>query len=167
MSFGIVTSFQFRTMAAPEDNILFYYPFIWNRTQANPGWTAFQDYCAGRTTPQIPVELNIRVFIGKWTGDTLLFLFEGAYHGSQDNFNATIKPLLDALNGVGGLFEDLVVAKTVGWLDSLAFANNNDLFWNWGTGEPLEVPFNYTVVSVYSTQATGLYLTHHYSIKIS
>jgi len=147
MSYGIVTSFKFRTIAAPEENILFYYPYIWNRGQALPGWLAFQDYSAGRTVPIIPTEMNIRVVIVKDTADTLLFLFEGAYHGSQASFLIAIQPLLDALNAVGGLIESDVVAKSVGWLDSLLYANSNALFRNWDNGEVLAVSFNYTAVS--------------------
>jgi hypothetical protein len=146
MSFGIITSFQFRTIAAPEDNVLFYYPYIWSREQAVPGWTAFQDYCAGLTIPQIPVEMNIRVVVGEISGE-MLFLFEGVYHGSQDTFLIIIQPLLDALNLIGGLFENLEIVQTFGWLDSLLYANNNDLLGTFGSGEVLETPLNYTVVS--------------------
>ncbi|KAH8595203.1 hypothetical protein B0O99DRAFT_572502 [Bisporella sp. PMI_857] len=141
---GVITSFKFRTIAAPEDNVLFYYPYVWSRAQAGPGWTAFQEYTAGRTTPQIPIGLNIRFVIVKDSGDNLLFLLEGAYHGSEADYLATIQPLLDSLNAVGGLVEADVVVKTVGWLDSLLYANSNALFRNWDNGEKLEVPFNYT-----------------------
>ena len=147
MSYGIVTSFKFRTIAAPEENVLFYYPYVWNRVQAGPGWVGFQDYSAGRTVPVIPKEMNIRVVIVKNTADTLLFLFEGAYHGSKEAFLVAIQPFLDDLNAVGGLVESDVVVKSVGWLDSLLYANNNALFRDWGNGEVLAVPFNYTAVS--------------------
>lgn len=148
MSYGIVTSFQFRTFVPPEENVMFYYPYVWTREQATPGWTAFQEYCAGRTDPEIPAELNIRVVIVGYSTDSLLFLIEGAYHGTQDAFLTIIQPLLDALGAIGGLEESLVVTETVGWLDSLLYANNNDLFSNWGTGQPLAVPFNFTSVSL-------------------
>ncbi|PQE09518.1 glucooligosaccharide oxidase protein [Rutstroemia sp. NJR-2017a BBW] len=145
MSYGIVTSFTFRTIPAPAENVLFYYGYLWNRTQALTGWTAFQDYAAGYTTPQIPREMNIRVVVFKYDATRLLFLFEGAYHGSQKDFDLAIAPFLASLTNVGGLDEANVVAKSVGWLDSLAYANNNDLYSNWGTGQGLEVPFNFTM----------------------
>lgn len=149
MSYGVITSFQFRTFTPPEENVMFYYPYIWNRVQATPGWNAFQDYCAGKTLPQIPLGLNIRVVIVKWDTENLLFLIEGAYHGDEATFLTIIQPLLDSLNAVGGLNTDLVVVKTVGWLDSLLYANNNALFSNWDNGEVLAVPFNYTAVSFF------------------
>lgn len=144
MSYGIVTSFKFRTFQAPEDNVLFYYPYHWTREQAGPGWTAFQEYTAGRTTPVIPQGLNIRFVIVKDSGDVLLFLLEGAYHGSLEDYLVAIQPLLDSLNAIGGLNETLVVEKSVGWLDSLEYANSNALYSDWDNGETLVVPFNYT-----------------------
>jgi len=144
MSYGIVTEFRFTTFEAPEDNVLFYYPYYWNVAQATPGWNAFQSYCAGNTSPQIPQGLNIRFVIVKDEGEILLFLLEGAFHGSQADFETAIQPLLTELNAVGGLDESLVVVETVGWLDSLTYANSNALFSNWDNGQTLETPFNYT-----------------------
>jgi hypothetical protein len=106
MSFGIVTSFQFRTIAAPAENVLFYYPYSWNATQARAGWDAWQGYCGGYTTPIIPPEMNIRWVIVNDVEGRLLFLLEGAYHGSEADFLVAIKPLLDALSVVGGLESD-------------------------------------------------------------
>jgi len=103
MSFGIVTSFQFRTIAAPAETILFYYPYSWNATQAKAGWDAWQGYCGGYTTPIIPSEMNIRWVIVNDVEGRLLFLLEGAYHGSEVDFLVAIEPLLDALSVVGGL----------------------------------------------------------------
>jgi hypothetical protein len=160
MSFGIVTSFKFSTFAAPDENVLFYYPYVWNRTQAFPGWDAFQSYCAGYSSPQIPTELNLRVVIVKYSGDDLLFLFEGAYHGSQSDFLTIIQPLLTALNAVGGLIEGEVVVDTKGWLDSLLYANSNALFSNWDNGQVLETPFNYTAVSSFTLKKLRVSLTY-------
>jgi len=91
--------------------------------------------------------MNIRVVVGRWSDGVVLFLIEGVYHGSQEAFEANIKPLLDVLNGVGGLAQDFVVEKSVGWLDSLLYANNNDILgFGSGTGEKLETGSNYTAV---------------------
>jgi hypothetical protein len=108
------------------------------------GWNAFQDCCAGKSNPIIPEGLNIRFVIVKDTADTLLFLLEGVYHGTFANFKTAIQPILTALDAVGGLDETLVAEKTVGWLDSLKYANSNALFSNWDNGQTLEIPFNYT-----------------------
>lgn len=145
MSYGIVTSLKFSTFEAPEENVLFYYPYHWTRAQAGPGWTAWQNYAAGKTTPQIPIGLNARFLVVKdGSTDQLLFMLEGAYHGSEADFLTTIKPLLDVLDAIGGLDSSLVVLKSVGWIDSLQFANSNSLYSDWDNGEVLAVPFNYT-----------------------
>jgi len=149
MSYGIVTSLKFRTIAAPPENVLFYYPYIWNRTQAFAGWDAFQRYSAGLTSPQIPAEMNIRMTIGNATGtaDFLVFILEGAYHGSTTNFLAAIAPLTAVLNATGGLYEPNTGVYQLGWLDALLYANNNALLTGSDNGEVLETPLNYTAVS--------------------
>jgi uncharacterized protein YfiM (DUF2279 family) len=73
MSFGIVTKLKFTTFEAPSEIVLFYYPYYWNQTQARAGWDAWQAYCGGFTTPQIPAELNIRWVISMEYG-LLIFL---------------------------------------------------------------------------------------------
>ena len=99
----------------------------------------------------------------------MIFLLEGAYHGSQADFLVAIEPLLSALEMVGGLQADIRGTGThsLGWLDSLLYANNNDLFDVQGTGETLESPLNYTAVSwsqplliVASIRSYGILLTH-------
>lgn len=169
MSFGIVTSFKFRTIAAPAENVIFYYPYLWNQAQARAGWEAWQEYCGGSTDPIIPREMNIRWVVVNYASGYMIFLLEGAYHGSQADFLVAIKPLLSALEMVGGLQADIrgTGPHSLGWLDSLLYANNNDLFDAQGTGETLESPLNYTAVSwsqplliVASIRSYGILLTH-------
>ncbi|CZR66617.1 related to reticuline oxidase precursor; berberine bridge enzyme [Phialocephala subalpina] len=146
MSFGIVTSLKFRTIPAPPQNILFYYPYSWNQTQARAGWDAWQAYCGGETTPVIPLEMNVRWVINNDTEGRLLFLLEGAYHGSEEDFLDAIGPLLDELAKIGGFEEDVrgVGTHELGWLDALLYANSNGLFSNWDNNQTLETPLNYT-----------------------
>lgn len=75
-------------------------------------------------------------------------LVEGAYHGLEGDFLTAIAPLLDVLNIIGGLAPiPGYGTHLVGWLDSILYANNNDLLIGFGSGEPLETTLNYTVVS--------------------
>ncbi|KAF8853592.1 FAD-binding domain-containing protein [Acephala macrosclerotiorum] len=146
MSFGIVTSLKFRTIPAPPQNVLFYYPYSWNQSQARAGWDAWQSYCGGETGPVIPLEMNVRWVIVNDTDGRLLFLLEGAYHGSEEGFLTAIQPLLDALADIGGLEADVrgVGTHSLGWLDALLYANSNGLFSNWDNNQTLETPLNYT-----------------------
>lgn len=153
MSFGIVTHFKFRTMPAPTQNVLFYYPYVWNKAQARAGWDAWQAYAGGYTTPQIPAEMNIRWVIVKDSGSNLLFLLEGAYHGTNADFLTAINPLLNALNAIGGFMASIrgVGPHQLGWIDTQLYANSNGLYNDWDNGESLVTPLNYTAVSSLNT----------------
>ncbi|KAG9245466.1 hypothetical protein BJ878DRAFT_18065 [Calycina marina] len=100
MSYGITTSFKFRTTTATEENVFFYYPYVWTRGQTTPEWNACQQYCAGQ---RFPAETNARVLVTKYLEDVSVFLFEGAYHGSKADFELSIQPFLDSLALVRGL----------------------------------------------------------------
>lgn len=77
-------------------------------------------------------------------------MIEGAYHGCEDEFQKAIAPLLDALNDIGGL-EPVPGYGThsVGWLDAMAYANNNDLITGVDSGLGLATPLNYTEVRLH------------------
>lgn len=147
MNFGIVTSLKFQTFAAPNQTVLFYYPFIWSQAQATAAWDAWQVYTGGLEAPR---EMNARLFLSKWAPGYWLWLLEGAWHGSEADFGVAIAPLLDAFNAIGGA---VTVAElpgvglhVLGWLDAILYANNNDLLAGYGSGETLEKPLNYDVV---------------------
>lgn len=93
--------------------------------------------------------MNIRIVVGKNSGSTLQFIVEGAYTGSQANFLTAIQPLLTQFNIIGGLVQGVsgTGPHEVGWIDSLTYANNNGLFWNWNSGEQLATDINYDKVS--------------------
>lgn len=149
MSFGVVTNMKFRTIPAPPQNVLFYYPYSWNKAQARAGWDAWQKYCGGYTTPQIPAEMNVRWVIVKDSGNNILFLLEGAYHGSSVDFSTAIAPLLNALNAIGGYQASIrgVGVHQLGWLDAQLYANSNGLYNNWDNSQTLDTTVNYTAVS--------------------
>jgi hypothetical protein len=75
---------------------------------------------------------------------------EGAYHGCEKDFLTVIAPLLDALNDIGGL-EPVSGYGThpIGWLDAIAYANNNDLITGVDSGVGLATPLNYTEVRLH------------------
>jgi hypothetical protein len=97
--------------------------------------------------------MNIRWVIvkdGDPTNSTLLFLLEGAYHGSAADFLTAAAPLLNALDAIGGLNSSIrgVGTHELGWIDALTYANSNGLYDNWDNGQDdLSTPLNYTAVS--------------------
>jgi hypothetical protein len=137
-SFGIVTEMKFRTIPAPPENFLFYYIYLWNTTQSLAGFEALQNYA--NSTSQ-PAEMNMRVVIATLYG-AVVWVLEGVYHGSEAEFQAAAGPLLTEL---GPTY--LRINSTLGWTDSLLYANNNGLLPGGGTGEKLETPLDYNVVS--------------------
>ncbi|KAK0719113.1 hypothetical protein B0H67DRAFT_532709 [Lasiosphaeris hirsuta] len=131
MSFAIATRFRFRTLPQPDEIQLFYIPFSWTLPQAKAGWRVFQDYVASKARPK---EMNIRVVMASAAllgGEGTFFLFEGAYHGSKTNYEVAIKPFKDAAMALGGfaVFLNIPEVTSVGYMDSLLYANNNAL-WN-------------------------------------
>lgn len=139
-SYGIVTSFQFRTIPAPPSNFFFYVFFEWTPAQAVAGLLALQAFA---NSTAMPPELNMRVITVVY-GPVLLWQLQGAYHGAEDDAEAVLQPLLEVL---GTEQVVLQVNATLGWIDSLYYENNNDLIPLIATGETLETPLDYNVVS--------------------
>jgi FAD/FMN-containing dehydrogenase len=149
MSFAIATRFKFRTIPQPDEIQLFYTPFVWNLPQAQAGWRVFQDYVSSKSRPR---EMNIRVVIGSAAflgAEGNIFLFEGAYHGSKGDFNRFIKPFKDAVIALGGFadFLNMPEVTSVGYMDSLLYANNNALLNLSPNPEPLESDMDEQIVS--------------------
>ncbi len=95
--------------------------------------------------------MNVRLFIVPYYTGYVGWLLEGAYHGSEEDFLVAIAPLLDAFNALGGIITDAEIPGVgmhdLGWLDSLLYANNNDLLAGYGSIEQLETPLDYDPVS--------------------
>jgi FAD/FMN-containing dehydrogenase len=149
MSFAIATRFKFRTIPQPAEIQLFYIPFVWTLPQAKEGWRVFQDYVASKARPK---EMNIRVVVASaaWFGaEGTTFLFEGAYHGSKADYELFIKPFMDAAMAVGGFadFLNFPEITSVGYMDSLLYANNNGLLFPSPDAEPLESGVDDQIVS--------------------
>jgi len=150
MSFVIATRFKFRTIPQPDEIQLFYMPFIWALSDAKAGWRIFQDYVASTARPK---EMNIRVVIASaavlGAEGSSIFLFEGAYHGSKADYETSIKPFRDAVLALGGYADVLNVPEvtSVGYLDSLLYANNNALLNLSPDPEPLESGIDDQLVS--------------------
>ncbi len=145
MSFGIATRFKFRTIPQPAEIQLFYITFVWGLDQAKAGWRIFQDYVSSTVRPK---EMNMRVVLSSGsyfgTSGTTIFLFEGAYHGSQADYELAIKPFKDAVMALGGFIDNFGTPEgypevtSVNYMDSLLYANNNGLLFPGVAAEPLE-----------------------------
>lgn len=89
----------------------------------------------------------MRVVIGILDG-SVVWVLEGVYHGSESVFASAAQTLLVQL---GPAY--LTINKTLGWIDSLYYANNNGLLPGGGSGEPLETTLNYTEHGTFFAQS--------------
>lgn len=90
-SFGIVSSFQFKTFAAPENVTTYQVRLPWgNSTAIVKGWGHIQDWLGSGGMPE---EMNMRV-LGDRGGTQL----QGMYYGNASDMRAALKPLLEKLN---------------------------------------------------------------------
>jgi FAD/FMN-containing dehydrogenase len=118
-SYGIVTSFFFKTFAAPAQTTPFTINFDWdNGNDMAAGWTAYQNYVQN----SMPAELNMRLFLSPWTNG-----FQGLYHGNATACAAALQPLVSALN------VQMPTLTTTDWLGG---------FNAWANGQTVDVTDN-------------------------
>jgi hypothetical protein len=98
-NFGIVSSFRFKTFAAPPNVTAFTVNLAWrNASSIVKGWTDLQDWLeAGK----MPEEMNMRLLGNSWQTQ-----LQGLYHGNESALRTAIKPLLETMNStVSGVRE--------------------------------------------------------------
>lgn len=113
-SFGVVTSLKFQTFQAPKTNVVFHYEIpSENRKDVQKALAVLQDF----SMEDQPAEMNMRSFLGPRS-----ISLEGVYHGSQKDYDGTMKPLL---KNVGiHLSNDSTTEgdphrEVMGWVDAL------------------------------------------------
>ena len=93
-SFGIVTSFQFKTFAAPESVTIFNYTWDFNAADAGSATQQFQNFVHGN----IPQEFGADLIIKRSSSSgRVSFGLIGGWYAPADEFAAVIAPLLDNL----------------------------------------------------------------------
>ncbi|KAJ6474670.1 glucooligosaccharide oxidase [Mycena vitilis] len=94
-SFGIVTSVEVETFAAPASAIVFEYGWdSMNITGASNAIASFQTFAASN----IPAELGAGLVFGAGPSKShVYFQWNGAYYGPASKFNATVAPYLKTL----------------------------------------------------------------------
>jgi FAD/FMN-containing dehydrogenase len=98
-NFGIVSSFRFKTFAAPPNVTAFNVNLAWrNASNIVKGWTDLQDWLEAGLMPE---EMNMRLLGNSWQTQ-----LQGLYHGNESTLRTAIKPLLETLNAtVSGVRE--------------------------------------------------------------
>ncbi|KAK0448331.1 uncharacterized protein EV420DRAFT_1712324, partial [Desarmillaria tabescens] len=131
-SFGIVTSYEFSTVAIPEEGTYFVYNWNVSVAEASTFLTSLQDFVQSGIPSTLGLEL--RLFRGNIAGNLSIQL-DGAYFGSHDSYTETIQPYLDTLPPPGlttiaqGNWIETVAALTFGALNTSTQAPINDTFY--------------------------------------
>ncbi|PPQ74535.1 hypothetical protein CVT24_000103 [Panaeolus cyanescens] len=113
-SFGIVTSISANTFAAPSSVTTFSYIWDLSTSAATSATLAFQTFSLASSTP---AELGLEIVLGRGSSKgRVFFQIQGAYYGSNSNFNNVINPLLNKLPSVQS---KSVTART--YIDSVKF----------------------------------------------
>ncbi|KAK0210385.1 hypothetical protein DFS33DRAFT_1370860 [Desarmillaria ectypa] len=93
-SFGVMTSYEFSTVAAPEEGTYFVYNWNVSVAEASIFLTSLQDFVQSGIPSTLGLEL--RLFRGNIAGNLSIQL-DGAYFGSHDSFTEIIQPYLNTL----------------------------------------------------------------------
>lgn len=114
-SFGIVSEFEFETFEPPEKLTHFEVQLGWNDTESIvEGWLELQNWAE-----EMPREMNMRFSVdGRGVG------VDGLYHGSRDEMEEIVVPLVEKLGG-GEIVN--VTYDWMGQLEAYAFADELDL----------------------------------------
>lgn len=148
-SYGIVTGFKFRTIAAPSENFFFYRFYPWNITEATAALLALQKFASSGDMPR---EFNMRVVSFPYGPANVLYELQGVWHGpdAEESAGEGLRELWEVIG------EPAQYANgTFGWLESLRLENNNDLVPQVGTGEPLETGLDYDAHSNFVSLKQG------------
>lgn len=110
-NFGVVSSFKFRTFAAPSVATAFLIELDWTGMQEMmDGMDRLRDWAE----MQMPPELNFRLVIESF-GSPPSPSLQGIYYGSASELNNTLAGLSSTINGT------FTVQSTAGWLKTLEF----------------------------------------------
>ncbi|KAK0483238.1 hypothetical protein IW261DRAFT_1549740 [Armillaria novae-zelandiae] len=131
-SFGVVTSYEFSTVAVPEEGTYFVYNWNVSVAEASTFLRSFQGYVQSGIPNSLGLEL--RLLRGNIAGNLSMQL-DGAYFGSHESFTEIIQPYLDTLPPPGltaitqGNWIETVAALTFGALNTSTQTPLHDTFY--------------------------------------
>jgi len=125
-NFGIVTTFKFKTFAAPSQVTAFQVNLPWgSASQIVSGWQAIQDWMQ---QGGMPSEMNMRVFANNQQTQ-----LQGLYHGNSNNLRSAIQPLLSKIGA------SLSTAQQYDWMGAFTY-------YTYGSAGQVDVTHPYNVV---------------------
>ncbi|KAK4233842.1 FAD linked oxidase [Achaetomium macrosporum] len=116
-NFGIVTSFRFKTFAAPPTVTSYQINLPWSTSSAIvKGWGALQDWLQNGS---MPAEMNMRVL-----GNAYQTQLQGLYHGNASALRTAVAPLLTLLNAT---LSNVREHDWMGGFENYAYSNEIDI----------------------------------------
>jgi hypothetical protein len=152
-SFGIVTSWTFKTYAQPAHGYTYSYQYQLSATQAANGLLAFQNLSTNY--PNLPAHLGMDITLGQGSSKgKVYFELIGQWFADSSGLNATLKPLLDALPKPtyqylkGGTFFE-AITEIAGSLDTSG-TDEIDTFYAKSLRTPKSSPLTYNAAYAFT-----------------
>ncbi|KAF9050604.1 glucooligosaccharide oxidase [Panaeolus papilionaceus] len=153
-SFGIVTSINANTFAAPSSVTTFSYEWDLSTSQATSATLAFQSYSLASSTP---AELGAEIVLAAGSAKgRVWFQIQGAYYGANSNFNNVINPLLNQLPSVQSktvkarsYIDSVTYFGGIGRLNTTGQPDETDTFYAKSLMTPQGSPMSQTAVSTF------------------
>jgi hypothetical protein len=132
-NFGIVSTFKFRTFAAPNQVTVFSVNLPWSSGSAiASGWGALQDWIVAGSMPK---EMNMRVF-----GSPSQTQLQGMYYGDSNSLRSAIQPLLSKLGA------SLNQAQQNDWMGAFTY-------YTYGSANAVDVSYPYNMVETFYSKS--------------
>lgn len=152
-SFGIVTSIQVTTFAAPASATVFTYTWDFSAAEAANATQQFQNYVQGN----IPQEFAAELDVGKGSASgRVAFSLAGGWYGPADDFDAIIAPYLDELPPPsaqtitpGTYIESVQNLGGLGRLNTNGIPDSNDTFYAKSLMTPEASPMTSTALNAF------------------
>ena len=150
-SFGVVTSIQVETFAAPDSATVFSYSWDLSSADAASAAQQFQNF----VQTDIPPELGAEVALARGSSSgRVSFSLNGGWYASADQFAAVIAPLLNSLPTPSGqtitpgtYIESVQYFGGLGRLNTIGIADTNDTFYAKSLMTPEASPMTATALN--------------------
>jgi FAD/FMN-containing dehydrogenase len=152
-SFGIITSIQFKTFAAPNSATIFSYTWDLSAADAASATQQFQNFVQTNIPQELGAELDIKS--GSSSG-RVSFSLTGGWYASADQFAAVIAPLLNTLPTPSGqtitpgtYIESVQYLGGLNLLNTSGIADTHDTFYAKSLMTPEASPMTITALNAF------------------
>ena len=152
-SFGVVTSIQVETFAAPASATVFTYTWDFSAAEAANATQQFQNYVQGN----IPQEFGAEIDLGRGSASgRVAFSLVGGWYAPADEFAAVIAPFLDNLPSPsqqtitpGTYIESVQNLGGLGRLSTTGIPDSHDTFYAKSITTPEASPMTSTALNAF------------------